>query len=644
MAKYQVAFDDVPVRSAQSLADEDIVTRFPKDREFEGERAPGISMFVKVIEPSPPGPNAFILLTRVREIVTQITPEPIDESDHDAEHDRFCRLVTRAAREHGPERDYLMAVAYGGTNNLAEFGTAASKEVGPFRITAEEWKQAITDGVAKNMGFSEGDRYLWYRQPVVAALRAAECGSQLRADLNHNPDFTELYFAQRFGVGAADLLKGDRTLLCSNVIPGNPPVGSYAATLKTSNKTIAKALEELQATLVSGLTEALKVIDRQPPEIRFFRPSQSDPPWLVVAREEMDRIVVEIPGNENNDRIALYHRTAGVADTRDEVPWCASFVTYCMKASGAQDVANSVPQNNPALTSSWEPWGRDVADGATPVGSVIVLQPGGPETGHVGFFIEQTGGLIDLLGGNQGQPNKVGRVKFPVGQVRHRRWLDVAPGIASAQLSQIFPNCVHPGLWAQEISAAWHRFGIATKSARAGFLGIIGNETEGLVSVRRENMKYSAKRAAEVWPQRAGNNTGFPTQTCIEKVEAGEEPFTNWIYAGVNGNGNEGSGDGWKYRGGGMIQLTGRANYQACAKALAQPDLMENPDLLATNPSVSARAAAWFMVEYAKILSLLDRDDQASFVTAAAKVGLPPDASATQRRLDFRRLALEALQ
>ncbi len=639
MAKYRVVEASAAVRSAQFFVESNVIGAFAKDRIFEGERVEGVSPFVRVIDPSPPGPNAFILENSVQEIVTQVTPEPIAAD----EHETFCRLVTRAARNHGPERDYLMAAAYAGSRDLADFGTAQSRTVGPFQIAAEDWTEAITTGVAKSMGFSEGDRYLWYRQPVVAALRAADCARRLMAPaaLGREPTFTQLYFAERFGAGAETILKGDPDLPCSAAVTGNPPAGSYAAELKAGGRTVAAALDELQASLVKGLTKALEVIDAQPPEIRFFRAGDMSAPWLAVAQAEMGRIVVEIPGDRNDDRIALYHRTAGVADTRDETPWCGSFVTYCMKASGVPAVATSVPAS-PALARSWASWGRAAAAGDAKPGTVIVLQPGGPGTGHVGFLVEDAGdGFIRVLGGNQGTPNQVGIVRFPLSQVIARRWLDVASALSSEKLRAIFSECQNPDIWASAISAAWQRFGIATRNARAGFLAIVGAETGGNFAVLREDMSYTPARAAQVWPGKAGSG-GFPTQTCRDKIAAGPQAFANWIYAGVNGNGDEASGDGFRYRGGGIIQLTGRANYKACADGLGLPALMQQPDLL-TDPQISAAAAAWYMAEGRKMLPLMNADSEADFLAAASRVGASPDGNAFNQRLTFRRKALTVL-
>lgn len=209
--------------------------------------------------------------------------------------------------------------------------------------------------------------------------------------------------------------------------------------------------------------------------------------------------------------------------------------------------------------------------------------------------------------------------------------------ITAYELEAIFPKA-DVKVWAPAISKAWEKFGIKTINARAGYLGIIGNETGGLVAVKRENMHYSAARAAAVFKKaRAPGSTG-PSETAKQKVGAGQVAFANWIYAGVIGNGNEASGDGWKFRGGGIIQLTGRSNYKACGDALGV-NLIADPDSLTSSPERSAAAAAWFMVKRVAILPLLDSDSEKDFLKAAQKVGVPPDASATNVRLAFRKKA-----
>lgn len=127
------------------------------------------------------------------------------------------------------------------------------------------------------------------------------------------------------------------------------------------------------------------------------------------------------------------------------------------------------------------------------------------------------------------------------------------------------------------------QFDVNTVARRAAFMGQCAVESVGFTRLE-ENLGYShADRIAAVWPRlasRAAELAGKP---------AG---LANAAYAGKNGNGDEASGDGWRFRGRGLIQITGRANY-ARACAAAGVDLLADPDK-AKDPAVAVRIALWF--------------------------------------------------
>jgi putative chitinase len=124
--------------------------------------------------------------------------------------------------------------------------------------------------------------------------------------------------------------------------------------------------------------------------------------------------------------------------------------------------------------------------------------------------------------------------------------------------------------------------GIDTLLRRAHFLAQVAVESGGFHRLE-ENLHYSAGRIAAVWPRLTGRAAA---------LAGNPEALANAAYAGRNGNRDEASADGWRYRGRGLIQLTGRANYLAAGDALGIP-LIDYPDT-AAEPETAVCIALWF--------------------------------------------------
>jgi len=125
-----------------------------------------------------------------------------------------------------------------------------------------------------------------------------------------------------------------------------------------------------------------------------------------VARSELSTGVFEFPGRANNPRIVAYHEsTRAYSGTADAVPWCSSFVNFCVERAG-------LVGTNSQRARSWEDWGYDVTD-APRVGDVVVFSRENSDVkgGHVGFYVGETDDTISLLGGNQS--NKVKISNYP---------------------------------------------------------------------------------------------------------------------------------------------------------------------------------------------------------------------------------------
>jgi putative chitinase len=128
------------------------------------------------------------------------------------------------------------------------------------------------------------------------------------------------------------------------------------------------------------------------------------------------------------------------------------------------------------------------------------------------------------------------------------------------------------------------KFNINTPLRLAHFLAQCGHESGGF-RVTQENLNYSAKGLMGIFKKY------FPTQQLAEAYQRQPQKIANKVYASRMDNGSEASGDGFKFRGRGYIQLTGRANYTAFGKAINE-DIANNPDVV--SGKYALLSAAWF--------------------------------------------------
>ena len=128
--------------------------------------------------------------------------------------------------------------------------------------------------------------------------------------------------------------------------------------------------------------------------------------------------------------------------------------------------------------------------------------------------------------------------------------------------------------------------GLETKERIAAFIAQCGHESAGF-TVTKENLNYSAKALQSVFKKY------FPTTELAEKYARKPEMIANRVYANRMGNGDEQSGDGWRYCGRGFIQLTGKANYYELASGLNDMQYYINPELLEQLPHALV-GALWF--------------------------------------------------
>ena len=154
------------------------------------------------------------------------------------------------------------------------------------------------------------------------------------------------------------------------------------------------------------------------------------------------------------------------------------------------------------------------------------------------------------------------------------------------ELRRIAPLCQNASTWAPLLATAAKIYDILdTEERLAMWTATIAHESAQL-RVLEEDLNYTALRLVQVWPGR------FPSIEYARHFAFHPERLANRIYSSRMGNGDEASGDGWKFRGRGLIQITGRAMYRACSEGLRQP-LLDRPDLL-LDPELAALSAAWY--------------------------------------------------
>ena len=125
-----------------------------------------------------------------------------------------------------------------------------------------------------------------------------------------------------------------------------------------------------------------------------------------------------------------------------------------------------------------------------------------------------------------------------------------------------------------------------------------------------ENLNYGAKGLLGIFKKY------FPTEAKAAEYERKPEKIANLVYANRMGNGDEASGDGYKFRGRGALQLTGKDNYKAFADYMKQPEIMDNPDLVATKYSFES---AIFFFDKNKLWSICDQGINDAAILALTK-------------------------
>lgn len=157
--------------------------------------------------------------------------------------------------------------------------------------------------------------------------------------------------------------------------------------------------------------------------------------------------------------------------------------------------------------------------------------------------------------------------------------------LSKGQLTQLIPGNPYIDYWYHALEQALPDYDINTPQRVAAFIAQCAHESGGFRALK-ENLNYRAVTLRKVFPKY------FPNDEIANAYAGNQEMIANRVYGGRMGNGDEHSGDGYRYCGRGLIQLTGKQNYQSFADSIETP-VEDLPEYLATFEG-AVQSACWF--------------------------------------------------
>ncbi len=181
--------------------------------------------------------------------------------------------------------------------------------------------------------------------------------------------------------------------------------------------------------------------------------------------------------------------------------------------------------------------------------------------------------------------------------------------ITLEQFQKLFPANKNPATWVNAINAILPKYAIDQRLRLAAFLSQCGHESDGFTDLT-ENLNYSADALAATWPNRYAVDPKARVKipnALAKRLARNPEAIANNCYANRMGNGPEESGDGWRFRGYGPIQGTGRAVREQFAKAIGK--VLDESEAYLLTPEGGIEFACWFWVKVKNINPLADKSD-----------------------------------
>ena len=189
--------------------------------------------------------------------------------------------------------------------------------------------------------------------------------------------------------------------------------------------------------------------------------------------------------------------------------------------------------------------------------------------------------------------------------------------ITGQQLKAICPNLKEDraNSLAMLMNKSFPKYGINTPARIQAFVAQVAHES-GEFSIKTESMNYSSpERICAIWPTRFNMDGSAGKRNANEFVK-NQEKLANTVYSGRMGNGDSASGDGFRYRGGGYMQLTGKESYQHYASYIGK-NVGETADLVRSTDEYALDSACW---EFAIDKKLNDEADRGEFIAITKKI------------------------
>jgi uncharacterized protein (TIGR02594 family) len=330
----------------------------------------------------------------------------------------FAQTCLDVARHYGTSAHFLIALADAETGMANTAVAGAGDAFGPFALSSEEW---TANNDPHETGVGDDGRFDPVAQAAVAARLVVRLTENARNSLPDKRLATseELYLARIFGpVALQGLLdnkmqsKSVRDALAPMVATDIDVIFARRPGLLTTGIIVSDLRDAMQKKLDAGFDKAVALIAEIEPDLvigplepddgtkEMSTVDAKDVPWMVKAKEQEALGVEEIPGPASNPEVEKYFTATPLGRQKDDVAWCAAFVSWCIKEAGGS-------KKHVEFSARAADWLRNGDPLSGPqYGAIVVTRPMAPKSsGHVGFVVSWDATRVKILAGNQKGPN-----------------------------------------------------------------------------------------------------------------------------------------------------------------------------------------------------------------------------------------------